>query len=184
MSCQRCRKEYVATCLTLLFDDPREWLCVESSLLRSAIPMYNDTRFSYGFLCLPMSSHLIDMFSSCFYLLSFILFYSFRTIYCCNASRKDLINVHLFTVPIAYSHPQSVRILALHATVLVLLAAISISVAPSPRHLVAVVCMVPVSVVPILIIMRSSPPVPVVVGACRRLLAPAIHPASHWVSFT
>jgi hypothetical protein len=81
-------------------------------------------------------------------------------------------------VPIAYSHPQSVRILMLHAAVLVLLAAISISVAPSPHRLVAAVCMVPVSVVPILIIMRSSPPVPVVVGACCQLLAPAIHPAS------
>jgi hypothetical protein len=99
-------------------------------------------------------------------------------IYCCNASRKDLINVHLFMVPIAYSYPQSVRILVLHATVLVLLAAISISITPSPHRLVAVVCMVPVSVVPILIIMRSLPPVPVVVGACHQLLAPTIHPAS------
>jgi hypothetical protein len=89
-----------------------------------------------------------------------------------------LINVHLFMVPIAYSHPRSVRVLALHAAVLILLAAISISIAPSPRRLVAVVCVVPVSVVPILIIMRSSSLVPVVVGACRRLLAPAIHPAS------
>jgi hypothetical protein len=81
-------------------------------------------------------------------------------------------------VPIAYSHPQSVRVLALHAAVLILLAAISISIAPSPRRLMAVVCVVPVSVVAVLIIMHSSSPVPVVVGACRQLLAPTIHPVS------